>query len=349
MTSTFQNGALPDTRAPEEKAKDWVQKEVVASAALVQWREKQPSEIRKFPIFNQNGSGSCVAQTQAKELGIMRYLTDGVYVHFSATDGYQRRVNRPDPGMGFDDARQIAKAGITLEVLTPSQGMTDNQMDTAVVEPYKRQVGAVFSVPNYLTITNPTIDDVAATIQATGKGVMTWFYFKGSEWGDTPVVLDTGLQLNAPSTLRHSITAVDFTLRGNEKYIVIEDSWGPGAGMGGQRLISERFFKARNWYAGYLVSFRFQEQQTQKPQYVFNNDLKYGQETSEIKVLQDCLKYFGHFPNNAESTGRYLNVTAAAVLKWQIKNSVAPLADLNVLQGKSFGPKSRQKMNERLQ
>lgn len=341
--TTFTNGALIDERPPEAKAKDYTQKEVVASAAVVQWREKPVTEIRKFPIFNQNGSGSCVAQTQAKELGIMRYLTDGTYVHFSATDIYQRRSNRPGAGMGSDDVRQIASKGVTLEVLTPSQSMDDTQMDSAVVEQYKHDVGSVFAVPNYLSITAPTIDDVASTIQATGKGVMTWFYFNIDEWKDAPVVLDTNLQLNAATTLRHSITAVDFTLRGNEKFLVIEDSWGPGAGMGGQRLISERFFKARNWYAGYLINFKFQQQPTQKPHASFQSDLVLGMTNADVSALQDCLRWAGFFPANAQSTGYFGPVTQKAVGDYQIARGI--VASTTTPGYGRCGPNTRTKLN----
>ena len=74
------SGALIDTRTEAQKLKDLRFEEIVASANPVNWVEKSPSQWRKFPIFNQDGSGSCVAQTEAKELGIMRWLKDGVYV-----------------------------------------------------------------------------------------------------------------------------------------------------------------------------------------------------------------------------------------------------------------------------
>ena len=109
MTHTFTSGALVDARTPEARARDWHQREILAASASVQWVEKPQSAWRRFPIFDQDSSGSCVAHTEAKELGIMRYLTDGVYVHFSAADIYQRRANRPSAGMGAEDVRQIAR------------------------------------------------------------------------------------------------------------------------------------------------------------------------------------------------------------------------------------------------
>ena len=127
MESQFKNGALIDTRSEEKKAKDIQFKEIVASANPVVWTEKISTSWRKFPIFNQDGSGSCVAQTMAKIMGVLYYIKNSVYVHFSATHIYQRRSNKPAGGMAGVECFEIAKRGATLEVLTPSQDMTDTQ------------------------------------------------------------------------------------------------------------------------------------------------------------------------------------------------------------------------------
>jgi hypothetical protein len=275
----------------------------------------------------------------------MRWLKDGNYVHFSATDGYQRRSNKPDSGMGAIDARTIATQGITLEVLAPSQNMTDAQMDSIVIEPYKHQVGEVFKVPNYVAIPELDIEAIASTIQATGKGVMVWFYFKIDEWTERPIVKYPGLQLGASDTLRHSVCAVDFTLINGKKCLIIEDSWGTSFGMAGQRIIDEDFFKARNWYRSYLVNFKFDEAIIPKPQYTFTVSLEFGQTNADIVALQNILKYEGLFPNNAASTGYYGAITAKGVYDFQVKRHVAPIPELDLLQGKKVGPKTINVLN----
>jgi hypothetical protein len=338
----FKNGAVIDTRPESEKQKQFTQREVVASTAPVQWVEKTLEQCRKFPIFDQDGSGSCVMQTECKELGIMRWLKDKTYVHFSATDGYQRRINKPDAGMAYYDARRIAREGITLEVLAPSQGMTDAQMDSAVVEQYKRDVGAVFSVPNSLDLPIKDIDAVASTIQQTGKGVMVWFYFTSDEWTNRPKILNVNLPLNGVATLRHSVCAVDFALINGKKCLIIDDSWGPGAASGGQRIIDEDFYKVRNWYAGYLVNFKFDEGTEPKPVHTFNVDMHFGETNEEVRWLQKCLKYEKLFPSNADATGYYGAITAESVKKFQAKYGIdassSPL-------GRDVGPKTRAKLN----
>lgn len=310
----FRNGANVDTRPPEQKDEDFKFEEIVASANPVVWKEKTPTSWRKFPIFNQNGSGSCVAQTEAKELGIMRWLKDGTYVHFSATDIYQRRANKPGGGMAAVDARSIARAGVTLEVLAPSQNLTDEQMDTAVVEDYKHQVGAVFAAPNYVEVDARNIDTIASIIQTTQKGVMVWFYFELPEWTEKPTVVNNTLAVNSPSALRHSVTAVDFTLYQGKKALIIEDSWGTSFGVAGQRIITEDFFKVRNWYAGYLVNFKFDGGGV-KPTY-----------DGSIVSLQKCLRYEGLFPSNVDFIENYGPVTKKAVIEFQKRYSIAPAA-----------------------
>lgn len=337
------SGAAIDTRSEKEKAKDWKFSEVVASAATVNWQEKPSAQWRKFQIYEQNGSGSCVAQTEAKEMGIMRFLKDGIYVHFSATDIYSRRANKPAGGMGAVDARSIvAKGGATLEALTPSQSMTDQQMDTAVVEAYKRSVGEVFKVSNYLELPTKDIETVASVIQQTGKGVMVWFYFKNDEWTERPAVKYQDLSLPADTTTRHSVTAIDFTLVNGKKCLIIEDSWGPNAGMGGQRIIDEDFFKARNWYASYLLNFKFDQLQPIKPQHFFAVDLEFGQTNDEVKALQDCLRYEGTFPSNAQSSGYFGSVTKKAVEGFQTKYGIAQAGGVGF--GR-VGPRTRERLN----
>ena len=358
----FVSGAEIDTRPESEKQRDYRSAELVAAATPVNWTEKPQNVWRKFPIFNQDGSGSCVAQTEAKELGIMRWLKDRVYVHFSATHIYQQRANKPGGGMGAVDACNLASKGATLEVLTPSQGMSDAEMDAVQIEDYKKKVGEIFAVPNYLALPIKDIDAIASVIQATSKGVMVWFYFELEEWTSQPFVKNPNLELSAPATNRHSVTAVDFTLVNGKKALIIEDSWGTSYGMAGQRVITEDFFKARNWYAGYLMNFKFDQVQPTKPHYTFAKDLVFiewdsvknqpkdpatdAAQKADVIALQDILKYEGLFPNNSGSTGYYGAITAKAVLAFQRKYQVADEAELVELGGKKVGSKTRAILNQ---
>jgi len=344
---SFQTGVILDTRTPEQKSRDYTQREILASAAVVDWKEKDPSKWRKFPIFNQNGSGSCVAQTLAKLLGVLYWLKNGVYVHFSATHIYQRRSNKPAGGMGGDDAFKIAQQGVTLEALVPSQDMSDSQMDAIEIPQYKKDVGAIFKMPKYVSMPIGDIDAIASTIQATQKAVMVWVYFRASEWTDVPRI-DGPLDLYHSKTLRHSIAAVDFFMYKGQKALLIDDSWGIGYGTGGQRVLTEAFFKERNFYAAYPVNFAFEDQEAPsipKPRFTFTRALKFGDTHGDVVELQRALRFFGTFPKNADATGYYGAVTAKSLLDWQKKYDVSTISELEALAGRSFGPKSMARMN----
>lgn len=349
-------GALVDTRPPSEQMKDYLFAEAVSAAEEVEWIEKKPEQWRKFPIYDQNGSGSCVAQTMAKLLGILYWLRNAEYVHFSATDLYQRRANKPQGGMAGVDAFDIARKGVTLEVLAPSQKLTDEQMDSVKIEAYKREVGDVFKIENYLVMPSGDIDTIASTIQKTGKGVMVWFYFSDGlspkEWTAVPEIKHPNLALSGSKTARHSVTAVDFTLYNGKKSLIIEDSWGIDAAMKGQRVITEDFFAARNFFAAYPIAFNFEENDNKddRPAHTFGVDMEFSPTPTykaEVVHLQEVLKYEGMFPRNIESTGYYGSITAKAVDVFQRKHRVAAVEELNQLQGRRVGEKTRKVLNEK--
>lgn len=368
-------GALIDTRPEEEKIKDYHFEEIVATANPVNWVEKPQSSWRKFPIYDQNGSGSCVAQTMAKLLGVFYWLKNGEYVHFSASHIYQRRINKPSAGMGGVDVFKIAQQGVTLEELAKSQNMTDEQMTNMAIPDYKVKVGEIFKIGNYVMLPTGDIDTIASVIQTTGKGVMIWTYWKHEEWTEVPTIKYPGLSPSEPGIGRHSTAAVDFTLYNGKKALIIDDSWGSSYGKAGQRVITEDFFKERCFFAAYPLTFAF-EDQTQpspapsptptptpvKPKYTFtqklvfipwdsvNNrpidNLLHENQKSDTIALQDILKYEGFVPTNISSSGYFGAITAKGLLLFQKKYKIDTDAVLDSLKGQTFGPKSMSKMNE---
>ncbi len=340
----FTNGAEIDTRPIEQKLKDFNFREIVTAANAVNWVEKPKELWRRFPDQDQDGSGSCVAQSIKRSAGILLWLKEGVYVPFSASDIYQMRPNKPLPGMNGVGAFEFWRNnGITLEALVPSQWMSDAQMDAETIEKYKREVGMIFKISGHVGISSGDFETVASVIQTTGKGVVVFFYFNSQEWSqEIPAVIDTSLQLE--NGLRHSVVAVDYFLFNGKKYLLIEDS----AHFGGftYHLISEEFFTARNWFARYPMSFNFDGAQLVKPQYHFDAPFEMGETLPSIVALQDILKYEGLFPVNIQSTGYYGAITAKAVLQWQLNHQVSTLDELNQLAGRRVGEKTISKLNE---
>lgn len=367
-------GALIDDRPEEAKQKDIHFVELFTSAAPVNWVEKAEPQWRKFPDQDQDGSGSCVAQTIKKLALINLWLKENIFVPFSATHIYQRRSNKPGGGMIGVEAFDLWMKGITLEQFAPSEKLTDVQMDAYKIEQYEEDIGKVFSVAGHVGGTPKDFEFIASTIQATGKGVMVWFYFTSDEWSPLiPVVKNPNLDLYAASTARHSVAAVDFFLFNGKKYLLIEDS----AHFGGitRRLISEEFFKARNWFVRYPMNFKFQDQTVPPPsptpvppsipgnlihhfgqvlEFIpldangnISNMAKHNAQRTDVIALQDILRYEGVFPQNVQSTGYYGSTTSKAVYNYQVKHNVAPLSELNsiVPKGGRVGQKTLASLN----
>ena len=313
-------GALLDTRPPEEKQKDFLWKEIVASAEPVNWQEK--SQWRKFPIYDQNGSNACVAFSLAKILGIMHQVNEGEWIDFSPGFIYQQRSNKPSAGMAGIDAWEIVrKNGALLESFFPSQGKNDNYFDNYLVKAYEKAIASIFRIPNYVILPTKDIDTIASTIQKTGKGVMVWYYWTYDEWDrDFPVIKNYALDIT--SACIHSVVAVDSTLTYGKKCLKIDDSWGKNRGDNGQRTITEDFHSQRNFFAAYPINFKFEELSLPKPSYTFNKDLSYGMNNNDVKMLQCCLKFEGLFPVNTECTGSFYGLTLSAVKQFQAKYGI---------------------------
>lgn len=348
-------GALVDDRPPAVQELDPKFSEIAAAPVQPVWREKKDSELRVFGHQDQDGQSSCVANSGRKAMRVNFAVNHKMFdLDFSSMDIYRRRANYPDGGMAMDDLFRIMGNGVTLYALAPSDGESEDFVNRFKRETYMARVAEVFKVGNgqgiYLPIGN--IDAVASVIERTKKGVVLFYYFTQAEWSRVyPEVLYPGLGLRADSTLRHAVTAVDYTLRNGKKCLVIDDS-ALFAGLD-RRFITEGFHTNRNFNAAYPMNFVFDAQEddaAHKPQHFFGEDMSYSQQTTQVAWLQKCLQFDGTFPANIEvttgATANYLGLTAQAVLAFQKKYSVASNAELDAIAGKKVGPSTRAKLNQ---
>jgi hypothetical protein len=328
-------GALDDPRTKAEKNKDWQHEEIALTTAPVKWEEK--TTFRTFPQKKQNGSGSCVAQTISKLLGINNFLESGIYVDLSAKYLYNHRSNS-GAGMTPNDALSLAVSlGCPPEQLCRSQNQTEEEMNNCIKKPYITESSKIFAAQSY--IRTPLDIDAIASVIESGKGLMTWFRFFRDEWNEYPEVKH---EESAPN--HHSVTAVDFTLYQGEKAIVIDDSWGEEYGINGQRIIRESFLKKRMTLSAYFIDMKNGCPTGNKPRY-YGGKPEYGQRNDVVKNLQKVLKWAGFF-KDVEPTGYYGGLTAKAVYNFQITNNVASKEELDSLAGMSVGPKTEAKLLE---
>jgi hypothetical protein len=350
MEEKYFTGVADDPRPPEEKEKDW-QAEEVASFAPVPWKEKSREEWRKFPIRDQDGSSTCVAQTGAKILGIDNQLEEGNFIEFSARDLYERRSNKPNEGMWGQDALSLmTKYGLTTEERLPSQGMSEAQINAPFTRTAEdERIARMYRAGGYVQLPCDDIEKIADIILNKGKGVMLFFWADYTEWNqDVPVITKPELTMHT-ANVHHSVTGSDAFLWKGEKAILIDDSWGKFYGLNGQRIITESFLKARCYFAGYILDLKNEPEQSDKPRHTFTKQLTFGMRNdADVKALQRILRYEGLFPaGDALLTGNYLQITAKGVLDWQKKREVAPLAELEYLQGRRCGPKTIKALNEK--
>lgn len=324
MEEEYIGGVIEDPR--EDKSRDWQHKEF-ATAVVLSWLPKEQKDWKSYTLRNQDGSGSCVAQ------GASKSLETKLGEVMSAYPIYQERKNYPTTGMWLQDMGDILKKKYTVkEVDAPSQMMNDTMMN---VKKDFSQVTDKYGIEGYVFVDCKDIDAIGSLI-ASGTSVVLTFGSNYQEWSDVPSV-----QGNVK--WGHCVCGTDQILYNGQKAIVIEDSWGKFNQWKGQRVITEDFLKARCTGAMYFIN---PKKLDGKVHHTFNLVMMYGMKNDEVRILQDVLKQDGCFPTGVNSTGFYGNATAHAVDKFQRKYQVAPVAELDVLQGKRVGNRTLAQLNK---
>lgn len=342
------NGGREDTRSEVEKAQDYDHNEV-ASAAMPAWVGKPKEQRLAFPVRDQDGSSTCMAQAGAKIQGVENKLEepDQPFIVFSARDIYERRANKPDEGMAGPDLLSIcSKYGATTEERLPSQRMSEAQINAPfnraqedIVIADKYRAGGYVAIREY-----DNIDAIADVIVNKHKAVLLMIFAEWNEWmRDVPVIQNFDLK-RGYAPIRHGIAAVDAFIENDEKCLLIDDSWGKFQGMNGQRILTESWIKQRVYYAGYLLDLSNKREESKpvptKPKFKFTKPLSFGMVGKDVVNLQKMLRYEEFFPQKVEFTGKYLQITAKGVKQWQVKHGLMDFAKEKDMRKVRFGPKS---------
>ena len=333
-------GDLVDVRPFAEKEKDFNAEEVHVFGAPA-WIEKPQKDWRRFPIFDQVTSLSCVGQTTAKILGVENFAEEGRFVKLSARDIYSRGFVAPNGGMYSHVGLHLAyKHGATVEQLMPSQKVSETGMRINDATVLTDQIALIAKANGYVQILPPTIDKIAEILDK-GKAVALSFGIESHSGGV--------LKLLKTATLRHQSAVVDRTIWKGLRALIVDNSWGEDWGLDGQGVITETEFNRGVYFAGYLQDlsndWRDGKEEVLKPQHRFTTELKFGTRVGENKSLQEVLRHYGTFPLNVDLTGYYGNITARAVLGFQKKERVASDSELDQLAGRVVGPKTREALN----
>lgn len=309
--NTF-TGCLPDTREQEEKQKDWHKD--TAMSGIVEWKNKTFNDIKSYPVRNQNGSGSCVAQSLALIMGIENLIEEGRFIEFSAKDIYTKRSNESGGMIGVEALDIVRKQGATLECFIPSQNMTEKEMNRIDRKLSDKEIAKIFTIKDYyqLPFNATSIASIMGNAE-TPKPVMVWFQFPRAEWTNNPQLSSSNYDI-----VRHSVTAIDYGILNGVKGIFVQDSWGleSSTNFTGLRFISEDYIKNRMIFCAYVNDNKndYQSNLTEKPTEKARPVLRKGSKGEYVKELQKML--------GIKQDGDFGTQTFLAVFRFQKDNGL---------------------------
>jgi len=326
----FKTGLLPDDRKPEEREKDYLTCELLEAEPITwidfeQWKQKPEIQkmLNELPVYDQNGSGSCVAQSIALIATINNWKEEGKAIKFSARGIYARRSNKPEEGMRFYDAAELfRKYGVVPEPILPSENLDENAMNRLDdYLPSYDLIGKIYAPKNYFWVNS--FDEVVQVI-SKGYPCQIGVRFGQGEWDYVvPQIRGNDLRWG------HSIIVLPFayfTYQG-KRAVLIQDSWGL-RGWNGRRILTEDWFQGARfmgglWYEDINNFAVYNTSPAQLPKYQWTRDLYIGSRGEDVKMLQLALGMIkddqGYlFPLISQiPTGYYGGLTRNAVLRYQ--------------------------------
>jgi hypothetical protein len=334
-------GALE--RRPDSRDYQFDPKEIAQASAPFSWQEgngPDPALVALYTIKNQGNSYSCGGQAFSYYGQRLRNVYANDLRERSAKYPYSQ-VFVPGGGSSDRDLANIAiKQGFGLETDTPSyqQGMVPSEIfmerpqditSTARIGAAKDQASFAYAFPDI------NIDSIAQAASAClGAVIGIWGENNGTWLSTVPAVAKT-------TAWAHYMHVAQPQIYQGKKGFWSPQSWGKTVGEGGWQFITEDHFTAGMiWAATVLI---YNPAPVQPPRHTFNINLKLGDQNDDVMALQQYLAYDGEF--NVAPTGFYGQITAQAVLKFQIKYGQASVATLEELGGDTCGPATRQKLN----
>lgn len=347
-------GAIP--RTPDERDYQWDPREIAQASIPFDWSKGYDVEadiakqIGGFQIAtkDQGQSGSCGGQAFANYGQALAAFYPHEPQERSAKFLYsQVFVGDVSSGGGSSDRDLAALAireGFAPESLClsyqngmpPTEAFMERPQDITA----SARIGAsgVRMVSAYAF---PNIDiDTIAQATAACKGIVLGIHGSnnGTWLSPEPVAPNS-----TDPIWSHYMYAGKAFLENGVKKIWAKQSWGPEAAPtnNGWQKLDEAYFKSGEiWGATIMI---YNPVVTQLPEYTFTKQFAMGSSGPDVMALQQYLSYDGEF--KLAPTGYYGAITAQAVLKFQIKYSIASLPELASLAGKNVGPATLAKLN----
>lgn len=329
------NGALEDTRPQKERDKDYDDKELASAPGVVPFKHKKINRLLKS-VYSQEYTSSCVPHaflTQLEYEGIVLPKPDGL----SQLLTYRKRQNYPHPGSNAVDIYERIKEGQTKNVMAPVRPKHTEKDANGL--PYLKGEQLI---PSFLYFTITDYKKIPGYV-SSGKAITIFIYASEEEWRKEYVTIDGAVNFHT-APVRHAVCLVpdgDFQENGHN-WLTVHDS----AGFGGRHLryIREDFLMGRCYYASKV--YKGTALPTPEPPVMVlpTEPCEFKQSSKAVQNLQAYLIKHNYL-EPIYQTGYFGNLTAKALLEWQLVNAnkfnyVRPVRELLSLEGKYFGKMS---------
>jgi hypothetical protein len=299
---------------------------------------------------DQRQTFSCGGHAWSKYGAILEALNTGSYEERSPKFIYAQTYAPGGGSWGRDNARVLGEQGVARENVLTSQPMEESFLRRGQdITPAVRLNALPAKAYPYINVAS-NIDLFAQAMQMNHGMIMGIIgAVSGREW------LSKFPKLPQPTDtlFGHWVYLGRAVLINGRKYVGFINSWGSDTGEAGWQYVDESYFNTIVTYNGERKSAIWQgwthifSAPPTLPifHHIFMENLRFGQTGVEVLALQTALQIDGTFPKTLQPTKFYGTITAAAVLKYQIKYNIAPLSELSLLEGKNVGPITRARLN----
>lgn len=333
---------------PEDflKPRAWRHEEIAGAFQPAPWLEKDLKDFDTYPKRDQEMQSSCVLYTASKLLSIDELTENGAYRELSPRSIYPY-VAVPGGGSNSIDAMKIAtKRGMTLEVLLPTDGLSEAEAvsDKGYVTDAK-QVALVYKPDSFVECTTDfeTIASILNGYKVQGKRKAVAVTVVGSNNGTWLSAFPKPPKMGE-ALWYHKVPVCDYGLIGGKKHLSIDNSWGTKAGLNGQQFLSIDY---QGWMYGGIYTLNMPDDWQQlgspnmpAPKYQWTLDMSLGSSGKDVEMLQVALQSMGMFPISSvmKPTGFYGGMTKKSVELFQ--------ASFGIETTGTVGPKTRAKLND---
>lgn len=338
-------------------------------------------DVSQLPVWNQKKRGACTGHAGAKYKQLIDWIETGNIIAYSPRFPYALTKMEDGIGLGNEGtyprtiAKQFKNIGCATEATVPNDTDLDFAPYVFNLDRSKIPAAAFTEAPagqisGYAFPNAKNADELkdaiihfrgAMLLLQLGKEWWTKKDGSSSSWAEADVIPLRPPQATVSGHEVYLFAYEDVVENGrNRTKFYIFNSWSADWGKKG---ISYFYFDE---YAPWLIEcITFVDLPNDLKQRLhdlpsaetfkhdFETDIELGQTTDEVKALQTALLIDGEFDRDlytqllkGNNLGYYGDITRQAVRAFQFKYKVAPASELNEVNGRRVGLKTRIKLNQ---